>query len=46
VTLFNRVKQVWVTNLQISNICGQTYDNAVVMKGEDKELQELIKTHQ
>jgi hypothetical protein len=26
----------------MSNICGQTYDNAVVMKGEDKGLQEPL----
>jgi hypothetical protein len=47
VTLFERVKQVLGDcNLQLKNIHGQTYDNAVVMKDEDKGLQALNKKHQ
>jgi hypothetical protein len=47
VTLFNKVKQVLGDcKLQVNNIRGQTYNSAVVMKGEDKGLQALIKKHQ
>jgi hypothetical protein len=47
VTLFKKVKQVLGDcNLQLNNIRGQMYDNAVLMKGQDKGLQALIKKHQ